>query len=194
MRSARDGHAPSVLVHAARAGYADAMQETAEAYIERMLSYIGTEDPWPVLAATAVRLRQLVDGRSLEALDWTDRPERWSTRQILAHLADAELVTAWRMRSILAVDGVPLQPFDQDTWADAFRYGESDAAESIALFDVNRRATLALLGRVDPARHRHAGMHAERGRESIDHLLRLYAGHDLNHVGQIERLLQQAPR
>ncbi|MBA3297361.1 MAG: hypothetical protein H0U19_10530, partial [Acidobacteria bacterium] len=50
-------------------------------------------------------------------------------------------------------------------------------------------ATLALLRRVDQGLHANHGLHAERGEESVEYLVRLYAGHDLNHVAQIERLL-----
>ena len=69
---------------------------------------------------------------------------------------------------------------------------DTPAADSVALFAALRQATLRLLRSVDPARHQHAGLHAERGRESIPHLMRLYAGHDLNHLAQIERLLAEA--
>ena len=108
---------------------------------------------------------------------------------MLAHLADAEIVTGWRIRSILAADGTALQAFDQDVWAGAFKYSEVDPAESLATFSAARASLLSLLRRVDPARRAHHGMHAERGKETIAHLIRLYAGHDLNHLEQIEALV-----
>ena len=163
--------------------------ETPQQYISRILSFADGLDPWTVLSSTAGRLRSLTQGRSREELARTPDPSRWSVSQILAHLADAEVVAAWRVRSVLAHDGVALQAFDQNAWAEAFRYAEAAAAESLQLFEVNRSATLALLRRVDPARHSHHGLHAERGRESIEHLVHLYAGHDLNHIAQVERLL-----
>ena len=165
------------------------MAETFEEYTARLLSYSAGQDPWVVLSSTGGRFRRLIEGRSREELSRAPGPGRWSVAQILAHLADAEVVAAWRFRSVLAQDAVALQPFDQNVWADAFRYAEVEAFESLRLFEVNRTATLALVRRVDPARHKHYGMHAERGRESIDHLLHLYAGHDLNHLTQVERLL-----
>jgi hypothetical protein len=108
---------------------------------------------------------------------------------VLAHLADAEVVTGWRIRSVLATDGTPLQAFDQDEWAAAFKYGEVDPAESLALFSAARGSLLSLLKRVDSARREHHGLHAERGRETIAHLIQLYAGHDLNHLKQIEAMV-----
>ena len=109
---------------------------------------------------------------------------------MLAHLADAELVAAWRVRSVLASNGTPLQAFDQDAWASAFKYGEIDPAESLQTFTAARASLLSLLARVDPSRHTHHGQHAERGKESITHLIQLYAGHDINHLKQIEGLVQ----
>lgn len=168
------------------------MAETAQQYIARITGILGDQDPWAVLSATPDRLRMLVDGASSGALVWTSLPDRWSVTQIAAHLADAEIVGAWRFRTVLAEDGVALQAYDQNAWAAAFRYARTPIAESVVLFGALRRATLRLLREVDPARHAHAGMHAERGPESIAQLMRMYAGHDLNHLGQIERLLEEA--
>ena len=69
-----------------------------------------------------------------------------------------------------------------------------DPFESIGLFETVRSSTLSLLRRVDPALHANYGMHAERGKESIEHLIRLYAGHDLNHLAQIEGLVNARAR
>jgi hypothetical protein len=165
------------------------MSETATAYIARILSNLGDEEPLAVLASTAGTLRALVAGRTREQLAWTPDPGRWSAIEILAHLADGEIVSAWRIRSILASDGVGLQPFDQNAWATTFRYHESDPFASLQLFEVNRAATLSLLDRVDPALHANHGLHQERGVETIQHLVKLYAGHDRNHLAQLEQLL-----
>ncbi|HEX2339350.1 MAG TPA: DinB family protein [Vicinamibacterales bacterium] len=165
--------------------------ETPQEYTKRILGNIGDRDPWSQLASTPARLRALTGPARAKALAYAPAG-RWSTAQILAHLADTEIVAAWRLRSILAMDGVDLQAFDQNTWASAFKYEQADPAESLALFEVLRSANLRLLKTVDPARHQHHGLHQERGKETIMHLVRLYAGHDLNHLGQIERLLAEA--
>lgn len=169
------------------------MTETAQQYIARITNHVGDQDPWTLLAEAPKRLRALVDSASPNTLTWKRTPEAWSIAEIAAHLADAEIVAAWRIRSVLAQDGVPLQAFDQNAWASAFGYADTPAKDSVALFAAVRQATLQLLRRVDPSRHQHAGLHAERGRESVTHLVRLYAGHDLNHLVQIERILAEAP-
>jgi uncharacterized damage-inducible protein DinB len=165
------------------------MTETTEQYVERMLSFSNGRDPLAVLTNTPARLRALVDSTPAER--WTARPsaDRWSAAAVLAHLADAEIVGAWRIRAILASDGLPIQAFDQNAWAAAFKYEDAEVRQSLTTFSVVRSSTLSLLRRVDEPRLDHHGMHAERGRETVRHLIRLYAGHDLNHLGQIERLV-----
>jgi uncharacterized damage-inducible protein DinB len=168
--------------------------ETPQEYVRRILGYVEGKDPMEVLGTTAGRLRALVRDTPPERLGRRPAPEKWSVAQIIAHLADSEIVGSYRLRLILAHDGVAVQPFDQEEWARNLRYEATDPLESVELFDVTRAANLRLLRRVDPRRHDNYGMHAERGRETVTHLIRLYAGHDLNHLGQIERILATAPQ
>ena len=163
--------------------------ETPSQYVQRILSNIEGKDPLQVLGATAARLRALVRDSSPDTLRRKPAPDKWSAVEIIAHLADAEIVASWRMRSILAHDGVPIQPFDQDEWVRNLKYEATDPAESVDLFEAARTANLRLLRRVDPKQLENHGMHAERGRETVAHLIRLFAGHDLNHLRQIEELV-----
>jgi hypothetical protein len=165
------------------------MQETAHQYIARILSNAEGRDPMGVIETTAERLHTLLNATEPSAWHRRAEPARWSAAEVLAHLADVEIVTGWRIRSILSHDGVSIQAFDQDAWADVFSYADVDPRESLATFTAVRRSLVSLLKRVDPARHAHHGMHAERGKETIEHLIRLYAGHDLNHLKQIEELV-----
>ena len=118
------------------------MNETPDAYITRILGCLGGQDPLQVLASTADRLQALVGGRRPDELLRAPDPAHWSTVEILAHLADTEIVSAWRLRSIIASDGVALQAFDQNAWAATFRYRDSDPAVSLRLFDAIRAANL----------------------------------------------------
>ena len=166
------------------------MAETFAEYTQRILGFASGRDPLEILTSTPSRLHALIDGRTSAELSQKPHASRWSVVEILAHLADAEVVGAWRLRSVLASNGTALQAFDQNAWASTFKYGDTDPVESLRLFETTRAGNVALLKRVDPALHENYGMHAERGRESVEHLMRLYAGHDLNHVTQIEALLR----
>jgi hypothetical protein len=166
------------------------LTETPQQYTARLLSYTESQEPLQILSTTAARLRQLIDGRAHDELMRRPAPDRWSPGEIVTHLSDAEIVGAWRFRSVLAWNEVPLQAYDQNAWASAFKYEQADPRASLELFDVLRRSTLALLARVDPALYDNYGMHAERGKESVTHLMRIYAGHDVNHLRQIEAQLR----
>jgi hypothetical protein len=163
--------------------------ETPSEYTRRILSYVEGKDPFAVLETTPDRLRTIVRATPPATLRRQPAPGKWSPAQIIAHLADSEIVASYRIRMILAHNGVDIQAFDQDEWAANLAYEAADPEESVDLFDATRVANLRLLRRVDPRLHENYGLHAERGRETVSHLIRLYAGHDLNHLGQIERLL-----
>jgi tRNA-binding protein len=167
------------------------MSETPDQYIARMLGFVGSHDPLQVLAATPSRVGTAMAGRSEEDLRWTPSADRWSIAAIVAHLADAEIVAGYRLRMILANPGSPIQPFDQNQWASAFSYRTQDAFSCLTTFSAVRTSTLRLLDGLDEAKLDHWGMHEERGRETVRHLIRLYAGHDLNHLQQIDRLIEQ---
>lgn len=164
------------------------MSETFQEYAARMLSLSAGKDPLAVLEATPKQIAALIAGRDAGALRRSLEPGRWSVAQIIAHLADAEIVGAYRFRMILAAPGTPIQAFDQDDWARALKYEAADPHASLALFDSLRAAQLRLWRGLNDEELDRFGIHAERGKESVRHLLSLYAGHDLNHLAQIERL------
>jgi tRNA-binding protein len=175
--------------HYGRGTIAD-MSETFEEYIDRLVALVGNHDPLDVLSQTAPRIGALIAARSDAALRWTPSADRWSVAQIVTHLADCEVVSGYRIRLILSASGTTLQPFDQNEWARALNYEKSDAFASLALFTALRESLLTLVGGLTPEQLDRFGMHPERGKETVRHLMRLYAGHDINHLQQIERLLE----
>jgi hypothetical protein len=162
--------------------------EHAAAYVGAVLDLLGDQDPVVVLQGTPAALMRALQGLSIEQLRQPESPGKWSIGQILQHLADSEIVWAWRMRLVLAQDRPPLTGFDQDLWAERLHYDQEDPSEALALFAVLRRANLRVLSRSTPADLQRVGVHRERGEESVEHLRRLYAGHDLLHLRQIDRV------
>jgi hypothetical protein len=165
------------------------MQETPQEYTQRMLGQSGGKDPLKVQAATAAKLGRLIQRAPAAKLRKRPAPGKWSAGEILAHLADCEIVTGWRMRQILGAPGTSLQAFDQDGWAAAGHYEKRDGRKSLEQFRVAREGNLALLKSLTPEQWKHHGMHAERGVETIEHITGMMAGHDLNHLGQVERIV-----
>jgi tRNA-binding EMAP/Myf-like protein len=170
------------------------MPETFAAYTARLLALAGDGDPVDILAATPSRLAGLLAGRGAGDLQQSPAPGRWSVAQIVSHLADSDLVVAYRIRQILAAPGTPIQAYDQDAWVAAQNAEASDAFESLAMFAATRAATLRLFRRLTAQERGRVGMHSERGEESIAQLITLQAGHDRNHLAQIERLVANTPR
>ena len=168
------------------------MSETPQEYIQRIMGNLRGQKPLKIQADTPKKLGKLIQRASSAKLRKKPGPGRWSAAEIIAHLADCEIVTGWRMRQILGAPGTPIQAFDQDAWAAAGHYEKRDARKSLDQFRVAREANLALLKSLTPEQWKHHGMHAERGVETIEHITCLMAGHDLNHVGQVERIV--APR
>jgi hypothetical protein len=165
------------------------MQETAQQYIQRVFSYLEGKQPLAVQAATAKKLERLVKGVPTSKLRKRPAPDKWSVSEIVAHLADAEIVIGFRMRLILGAPGTPIAAFDQDSWVTSGHYEKRDPRKSVEQFRVLRETNLALLKSLTPAQWKHHGMHAERGQETIEHIVRMMAGHDINHLQQVERIL-----
>jgi len=165
------------------------MQETPQEYIKRILGNVEGQDPLKVQAGTAKKLERLIKGMPASKLRKRPAPEKWSASEILAHLADSEIVIGWRLRQILGAPGTPIQAYDQDSWAAAGHYEKRDARKSAEQFRVVREANLALLKSLAPEQWKQHGMHAERGVETIEHIVRMMAGHDLNHTKQVERIV-----
>jgi hypothetical protein len=109
--------------------------------------------------------------------------------QIVAHLADSEIVFAYRVRMILSSPGTAIQAYDQDAWSRTQHAETGDAQRSLALFTAIRESMLPLLRGLSDEELDRYGVHAERGKETLRHLRMLYAGHDRNHLAQIDRLL-----
>jgi len=164
------------------------MQETPQQYIQRILGFVDGKDPLRVQRETPKKLQTLVKPLSKKQLTQRPEPGKWSIAEILAHLADTELVGGWRMRLILGNNGVPIQAFDQDVWAETLGYSRRDPKVSIETFRVLRESNLAMLKSLPKNLWENYGMHQERGKETIAHIVRMFAGHDLNHLGQVEKI------
>jgi uncharacterized damage-inducible protein DinB len=167
------------------------MQETAQQYIQRILGYVEGHDAVKVQRSTAAKLKKSIQRLTPKQLKWRPEPGKWSIAEIIAHLADAEIVGSWRMRSIIGEDGVTIQPFDQDAWASVFEYQKRDAKRSLETFRVLRESNLAMLKEISRETWDNHGMHLERGKETVAHVVRMFAGHDTNHLLQVESLVQQ---
>jgi|ERR1700737_1727343 len=167
------------------------MQETPQQYTQRILGFGRGKNAVRVQQTTPRKLAALTRRLSPKQLKRRPAPGKWSIAEILAHLADAELVVGFRIRLILGANGTPIQAFDQDTWAQTFNYSRRDPKTSLATFRMLRENNLSLLKSVPGHLWENYGMHQERGKETVDHIVRMTAGHDLNHVAQVKTMAKR---
>jgi DinB superfamily len=168
------------------------MQETPQQYTQRMLNNIDGQDPLRLQQAAPKKLAALVRGKNKKQLTRRPTPGMWSVAEIMAHLADAEVVVSWRLRQILGSNGVSLQPFDQDVWASTLDYAHRDVKQSLETYRVLRDGNITLLKSIPKPLWDNYGVHQERGNESVAHIVRMTAGHDVNHLRQVEGILKPA--
>jgi hypothetical protein len=164
-------------------------EETA-AYTAALLDLLGARDPLAVLRQMPPELERACAGLSAEQLTKPEAPGKWSVRHVLQHLADSELVGGFRFRMVLAHDRPHLAGYDQDLWVDRLHYDGADANEALEEFKLLRRSNVRVLAGATREDLQRVGLHAERGEESLERLMRLYAGHDLLHLRQIARIRQ----
>jgi hypothetical protein len=169
------------------------MQETPPQYTKRILSYQEGKDPVSVLSSTPKKIAGLRRGVARERLMARPAPGKWSVAEILAHLADSELVSGFRMRLILGANRTPIQAFDQDAWAAFSRYQKQDPRLSLEAFRIQRERNVRLLRSLPKKMWGHYGIHSERGRETVQRVAEMTAGHDINHLRQVERIVRGKP-
>ena len=150
-------------------------------------SYLGGRDPLEVIRATPAHIESLMTERSSETLNRKPAPGKWSVREILSHLADCEIVFAFRLRQALAEDDHVIQPFDQDAWATT--YSRNDATRALAVFSIVRQWNVALIQEMSATDLARTLNHPERGDMTVKVVVDTMGGHDINHLGQIERIL-----
>jgi hypothetical protein len=109
-------------------------------------------------------------------------PGNWSTAQVVLHLLDSDLVSSDRMKRVIAEDNPPLVAYDENRWADRLHYEPERVNSALILFDLNRRHMLEILRRLDEAAFQRCGMHSERGRVTLEQLVRIAAEHLDHHL------------
>jgi hypothetical protein len=161
------------------------VQETPQEYTTRILGYLAGKNPLELLSKSHKEIAALVKGADAAKMSRRPQPGKWSVTEILAHLADVELVQGFRMRLILGSNGTAIQGFDQDVWAEYSNYARHDPDLSLQAYTATRERTVRLLQSLPPEKWDNYGMHSERGKETVTRVAEMLAGHDINHMRQI---------
>ena len=157
-------------------------------YQKALIALVGTQDPFVVLESTPGWCQDMFNGLGPKELRHTEAPAKWSIADVLHHLADSELVWSIRLRKVIAEDSPVLTGYDQDVWARNLHYDTRSVELALSILTAVRSSNLELLRSLTAADLTKVGLHTERGPESVHDMLILYAGHDLVHRAQIERI------
>ena len=149
-------------------------------------SFLGNLDAKTVIASTPKKLAELLETIGEKRANEAPAPGKWSVREVLCHLADCEIVFAYRLRQTLAEPHHVIQPFDQDIWAK--NYDAYDAPTALAVFTNVRGFNVKLIDSLASEAFSKVVTHPERGDMTFQTIVETMGGHDRNHIGQIEKI------
>ncbi|QDU22971.1 DinB family protein [Urbifossiella limnaea] len=148
-----------------------------------------TGEPMPAAADLAENylrpladLRAAVAGMTREQVVARPVAGRWSTLEVLAHLADFEPVFVERMKRILAYDSPPLAAADENLFFAALRYHDRDAAEELAVIEATRASAARLIRSLSAEQLARTGVHSTRGPQTLEQVIRSVTGHVAHHL------------
>jgi hypothetical protein len=133
-------------------------------------------------------LATVLTGAAGEEVDYSPAPDKWTIRQIMAHLADAELVGAHRLRLVIAEDNPTLTSFDEKAWTRNLHYARRKPTQSLETFRRLRAENYELLRELPESVFERAGSHTENGPVSLRSLLQSYADHAESHARQLQAI------
>lgn len=149
--------------------------------------FLGAANPHDVLDMTPITIARLIRNSDTDQLTREPAPGKWSIRDILCHLADCEITFAFRLRQTIAESHHAIQPFDQEAWAS--HYSALDAHDALDAFGASRSWNMQFIRAVGPEGESKLVLHPERGEMTFRTIVETMAGHDMNHVRQIEKLV-----
>ena len=134
------------------------------------------------------RVKKLVKGLSEKQLAKRPAPDKWSIKEVLAHLADGEFVLGARIRCVAGMDRPTIVGYDENAFVRNLAVDKTDSEHFLEAYAALRALNVALLERLPEEAFTRVGLHTERGEESLDTMVTMYAGHDRLHEAQIERI------
>jgi hypothetical protein len=136
-------------------------------------------------------MHQALRGTQEELLDVSPGPGKWTIRQIVVHVADADVVTAMRFRQIAAEPGAKLIAWDQDVWAGKLNYEQQPLEDALQAFTFVRRYTANMLRNIPASAWQQTGDHSEKGPVKLLDLVEYMGEHAFKHAEQIRAIRQK---
>ncbi|MBW7475352.1 DinB family protein [Paenibacillus oenotherae] len=136
------------------------------------------------------QLSQAVEGLPEETLKWKAAPNQWSVTEVLAHLADHNIVVSFRIREILSRSEARLPAFSQDPWVDGQRANEGNAADILNAFGALLHYNSLLFQRLTPEDWEKTGVNWKGDTVSLAAIIHAFIAHVQVHLAQIARIKQ----
>lgn len=135
-----------------------------------------------------IMLLEAIEGLTEEQLRFKPAPDKWSIHQILIHVTDSEILSAHRMRKVLAEKEAFLYSFDQDAWVNELGYDQLDREEHLLLFQSLRNSMLPILNNLTAQQAERVGVYPDGARFTFKELLEYRVQHVRDHIAQIQRV------
>ncbi len=158
------------------------------AYLAAVEALVGDQDPLAILGRMSRKLAEFFANIPESSLTLPEADGKWSMRQVVDHLFDVELVYGERTRMVLASDKPQFLNMDQDEWVAQNWYGSLNLQSMLESLGGFRDVNIAMLSSLSMEQKQRHGIHSKRGNESISDLMRRWAGHDLLHLRQLNRI------
>ncbi len=130
-------------------------------------------------------LRKAVAGMTREQLTARPVAGKWSTLEVICHLADFEPILADRMKQIIALDQPALKGVDENRFATSLGYQDRELEEELAIISATRAQMARILRKLPDAALERVGVHSERGPLTLERILTLNTKHIPHHVAFI---------
>jgi len=145
----------------------------------------------PVLEQTPIIIEKIVNSATDEEMHWKPSMDRWSIGEVLAHLAEVEVIGfRERIQKMVESDSPQLEAYDQNAAYDAGRYSARKARENLHLFCHERDRSLSFLRYIPASVVTRSGIHTKIGKVTVNQLMNEWAFHDLGHIRQIAELFR----
>jgi len=132
--------------------------------------------------AGPAKLKRAIVGMSRDELLAAPIAGKWSTQQVVIHLADAEAALADRMRRVIATDDPPLLAWDENQFAANLHYDVQSAEDAVAMVELTRRQMARVLRALPDAAFQRTGVHSESGKKTLTDLLTMAVTHLEHHL------------
>lgn len=140
----------------------------------------------------SARLRRIVQPLTPEQLGTPYRPDGWSIRQVVHHLADNNMNAYLRFRRGLTEDAPEIPSYREELWAEQDDYQEEAVETSLSLLDHLNRRFVTLLNTLDEADYNRTFVSIMLGTMTLDTAVQRYNWHNRHHIGQISSLIERS--